>query len=47
MQISVETPQSLNKRQRELLTEFEEESSHHTHPEATGFFAKMKELFGK
>jgi molecular chaperone DnaJ len=37
----------LTKRQRELLNEFEEESSHHTHPEATGFFARMKELFGK
>ncbi|BBU61490.1 chaperone protein DnaJ [Methylosinus sp. C49] len=47
VQISVETPQNLTKRQRELLTEFEEESSHQTHPEATGFFAKMKELFGK
>lgn len=47
VQISVETPQSLTKRQRELLAEFEEESSHHTHPEATGFFARMKELFGK
>jgi molecular chaperone DnaJ len=47
VQISVETPQNLTKRQRELLAEFEEESSHHTHPEATGFFARMKELFGK
>ena len=47
VQISVETPQSLTKRQRELLEEFEEESSHHTHPEATGFFARMKDLFGK
>jgi molecular chaperone DnaJ len=47
VQISVETPQSLTKRQRELLQEFEEESSHHTHPEATGFFARMKDLFGK
>jgi molecular chaperone DnaJ len=47
VQIAVETPQNLTKRQRELLNEFEEESSHHTHPEATGFFARMKELFGK
>jgi len=46
-QISVETPQNLTKRQRELLHEFEQESSHHTHPESTGFFARMKELFGK
>ncbi len=47
VQISVETPQNLTKRQRELLHEFEQESSHHTHPESTGFFARMKELFGK
>jgi molecular chaperone DnaJ len=47
VQISVETPQSLTKRQRELLQEFEQESSQHTHPEATGFFARMKDLFGK
>ncbi len=47
VQISVETPQNLTKRQRELLMEFEQESSHHTHPEATGFFARMKELLGK
>jgi molecular chaperone DnaJ len=47
VQISVETPQNLTKRQRELLNEFEQESSQQTHPEATGFFAKMKELLGK
>jgi molecular chaperone DnaJ len=47
VQLSVETPQNLTKRQRELLTEFEKESSHHTHPESTGFFARMKELLGK
>jgi molecular chaperone DnaJ len=45
VQLSVETPQNLTKRQRELLTEFEKESSSHTHPESTGFFAKMKEFF--
>ncbi len=47
VQLSVETPQSLTKRQRELLLEFEKESSNHTHPELTGFFARMKELLGK
>ena len=47
VQISVETPQNLTKRQRELLHEFEQESSHQTHPESMGFFAKMKDLFGK
>jgi molecular chaperone DnaJ len=43
----VETPQKLNKRQKELLAEFENESSHDTHPETMGFFARMKDLFGK
>ena len=46
IQAMVETPQSLTKRQRELLTEFESESSHKTQPEAAGFFARMKEFFG-
>ena len=45
IQANVETPQNLTKRQRELLAEFENESSHKTHPESTGFFAKMKDFF--
>lgn len=45
IQVTVETPQSLTKRQRELLTEFEALSSNTTHPEASGFFAKMKDFF--
>ena len=45
IQVTVETPQSLTKRQRELLMEFESLSSHTTHPEASGFFAKMKDFF--
>ncbi|MCX8255485.1 chaperone Hsp40, co-chaperone with DnaK [Beijerinckiaceae bacterium RH AL1] len=45
IQTTVETPQSLTRRQRELLAEFEAESSHKTHPEASGFFAKMKDFF--
>ncbi len=45
IQAVVETPQNLTKRQRELLAEFESESTHRTHPEATGFFAKMKDFF--
>ncbi len=45
IQVTVETPQNLTKRQRELLAEFEELSSHTTHPEASGFFAKMKDFF--
>jgi molecular chaperone DnaJ len=45
IQVTVETPQNLTKRQRELLAEFEAESSHKTHPESSGFFAKMKDFF--
>ena len=46
VQVVVETPQSLTKRQRELLTEFEKLSSQDTQPEASGFFAKVKDFFG-
>lgn len=45
IQAILETPQHLTRRQRELLEEFDSESSHRTHPEATGFFAKMKDFF--
>ncbi len=44
IQANVETPQNLTKRQRELLSEFETESSNRTHPESSGFFARMKEF---
>jgi molecular chaperone DnaJ len=45
VQLNIETPQNLTRRQRELLMEFAAESSHKTHPESAGFFAKMKEFF--
>jgi molecular chaperone DnaJ len=45
IQANVETPQNLTKRQRELLAEFDAESSSKTHPESSGFFAKMRDLF--
>ena len=45
IQAVVETPQSLTKRQRELLQEFESISSQKTHPEAAGFFGKMRDFF--
>ncbi len=45
IQVVVETPQKLTKRQRELLTEFNAESSKETHPECSGFFSRMKEFF--
>ncbi|HEY7385408.1 MAG TPA: molecular chaperone DnaJ [Beijerinckiaceae bacterium] len=45
IQVVVETPQKLTKRQRELLTEFERASSDETHPESSGFFSRMREFF--
>jgi len=45
VQIVVETPQKLTKRQRELLEEFQKISSKENNPESTGFFAKMKDFF--
>jgi len=45
VQVVVETPQNLTKRQRELLAEFDHLSSTETQPESTGFFGKVKEFF--
>jgi molecular chaperone DnaJ len=45
VQVIVETPQNLTKRQRELLREFEKLSSTETQPESAGFFTKVKEFF--
>ena len=45
IQANVETPQNLTRRQRELLMEFDAESSSKTQPESVGFFARMKEFF--
>jgi molecular chaperone DnaJ len=47
IQVAVETPQNLTRKQRELLEEFEAESKTHTtgSPEYEGFFAKVKEFF--
>jgi molecular chaperone DnaJ len=45
VQVVVETPQNLTKRQKELLTEFEKMSSHETQPESVGFFTKVKDFF--
>src|SRR3954465_2775110 len=44
VQVLVETPQKLTKKQRELLAEFDRLSSKETHPESAGFFGKVKDL---
>ncbi len=46
VQVAVETPQNLTKRQRELLAEFDKLSSEHTQPESTGFFSRGQSIPG-
>ena len=45
VQLFVETPKNLTRRQRELLAEFDEQSSKETQPESAGFFAKVRDFF--
>lgn len=45
IQVVVETPQKLSKRQRELLMEFDQECSKENHPESSGFFSRVREFF--
>src|SRR6202035_5321443 len=44
VQVVVETPQKLTKKQREILVEFDRLSSTETHPESSGFFGKVKDF---
>jgi molecular chaperone DnaJ len=46
VQAIVETPQNLTRRQRELLAEFDKDSSQETSPESAGFFTRVKDFFG-
>jgi molecular chaperone DnaJ len=45
IQVAVETPENLTKRQRELLQEFEQLSSRENSPQSSGFFSRMKDFF--
>jgi molecular chaperone DnaJ len=47
IQVAVETPMHLTRRQRELLEEFESEAQDHSKgsPETEGFFAKVRDFF--
>jgi molecular chaperone DnaJ len=45
VELAVETPVKLSKRQKELLKEFETESQAGTHPEAEGFLARLKDFW--
>ena len=46
VEVAVETPVKLSKKQKELLRAFEKESAEGTHPESEGFFAKVREFLG-
>lgn len=48
VELAVETPVNLTKRQKELLQEFAaEEENSKTHPESAKFIDKVKDIFGK
>jgi molecular chaperone DnaJ len=44
VEVAVETPVKLSKKQKELLREFEKASEEGTHPESEGFFAKVRDF---
>jgi molecular chaperone DnaJ len=44
IQVNVETPQNLSRRQRDLLKEFEQLSSVENNPESHGFLAKVRDF---
>jgi molecular chaperone DnaJ len=45
IQVEVETPKNLTRKQTELLKAFEQASSANTSPDSAGFFARVKEFF--
>jgi molecular chaperone DnaJ len=45
IQVEVETPKNLTRKQRDLLKEFEKASNEATNPESAGFFARVREFF--
>ncbi|HEY6578256.1 MAG TPA: DnaJ C-terminal domain-containing protein, partial [Rhizomicrobium sp.] len=47
VEIAVETPVKLSRKQKELLRTFEKESEEGMHPESEGFFAKVREFWSR
>lgn len=45
IQVEVETPKNLTRKQKDLLRDFEKASSDETNPESSGFFARVREFF--
>ncbi|HEX4080218.1 MAG TPA: molecular chaperone DnaJ [Rhizomicrobium sp.] len=46
VEIAVETPVKLSRKQKDLLRAFEKEGEEGMHPESEGFFARVKEFLG-
>lgn len=47
VQVEVETPKNLSRRQKELLKDFEKASNDETNPQSTGFLNRVKDFFDK
>jgi molecular chaperone DnaJ len=47
VQVEVETPQNLSRKQKELLKEFEKASNDTTHPDTIGFLSKIKAFWDR
>jgi len=47
IQVAVETPRNLNRKQRELLEEFERASSADNNPDSAGFFTRVRDFIDK
>jgi molecular chaperone DnaJ len=45
IQVEVETPKNLTRKQRDLLKQFDDASNEDTNPNSAGFFARVKEFF--
>ncbi|MEM8626975.1 MAG: DnaJ C-terminal domain-containing protein, partial [Pseudomonadota bacterium] len=45
IQVEVETPKNLNRKQKDLLKQFEDASTEKTSPESSSFFSKMRSFF--
>jgi len=46
IQVDVEIPKNLTKKQREILEEFRKAAGDANHPDSAGFFSRVKDLFG-
>jgi molecular chaperone DnaJ len=47
IQVAVETPRNLTRKQRDLLEEFEKASSAENNPDSAGFFTRVRDFFDK